>query len=45
MYILGWITVTGDPNYGMYPVFHSSAHGRPGNRSFYSNVTVDKLLD
>lgn len=45
MYILGWITVTGDPDYGLYPVFHSSAHGRPGNRSFYSNVTVDKLLD
>lgn len=45
MYILGWVTVTGDPDYGLYPVFHTSAHGRAGNRSFYSNATVDKLLD
>lgn len=45
MYILGWVTVTGDPDYGLYPVFHTSAHGRAGNRSFYSNTTVDRLLD
>ena len=45
MYILGWVTVTGDPDYGLYPVFHTSAHGRAGNRSFYSNATVDRLLD
>lgn len=45
MYILGWVTVTGDPDYGLYPVFHTSAHGRAGNRSFYSNATVDILLD
>lgn len=23
MYILGWITVTGDPDYGLYLVFHN----------------------
>ena len=33
MYILGWITVTGDPDYGLYPVFHTSAHGRPDRKS------------
>lgn len=43
--IMGWVTVTGDADYGLYPVFHSSAHGRPGNRSFYTNPEVDKLLD
>lgn len=45
MYILGWVTVTGDGDYGLYPLFHTLAHGRPGNRSFYSNPEVDKLLD
>ena len=45
MFLLGWVTVTGDADYGLYPLFHTSAHGRPGNRSFYSNPEVDKLLD
>lgn len=45
MFILGWVTVTGDGDYGLYPLFHTSAHGRPGNRAFYSNTKVDKLLD
>lgn len=44
-YILGWITVTGDADYGLYPLFHSSAFGRPGNRSFYHNPEVDNMLD
>lgn len=26
-------------------MFHSKSIGSPGNRSFYSNETVDKLLD
>ena len=45
MFILGWVTVTGDGDYGLYPLFHTSAHGRPGNRAFYSNPKVDELLD
>lgn len=45
MFLLGWVTVTGDADYGLYPLFHTSAQGRPGNRSFYSNPKVDKLLD
>lgn len=45
MFILGWVTVTGDPDYGLYPLFHSSQFGDAGNRTFYSNPEVDSLLD
>jgi peptide/nickel transport system substrate-binding protein len=45
LFILGWTTVTGDADYGLYALFHSSQHGSPGNRSFYSNDRVDELLD
>ncbi|MBS4206508.1 glutathione ABC transporter substrate-binding protein [Bacillus sp. FJAT-50079] len=45
MYILGWSNPTGDADYGLYALFHSSQKGNPGNRSFYENPEVDKLLD
>ena len=45
MFILGWVTVTGDPDYGLYALFHSSQHGEAGNRTFYTNPRVDELLD
>ncbi|OLS36871.1 glutathione ABC transporter substrate-binding protein [Bacillus sp. MRMR6] len=45
MFILGWTTVTGDADYGLYALFHSSQFGSPGNRSFYKNERVDELLD
>ncbi|MFD1363471.1 glutathione ABC transporter substrate-binding protein [Lentibacillus salinarum] len=45
MFILGWSTVTADADYGMYPLFHSSQHGTPGNRSFLDNEEVDEVLD
>ncbi|GAK04531.1 oligopeptide ABC transporter, periplasmic oligopeptide-binding protein OppA [Geomicrobium sp. JCM 19037] len=45
MFVLGWVTVTGDADYGMYSLFHSSQHGNAGNRSFYTNEEVDDLLD
>ena len=45
MYILGWGTTTGDADYGLYALFHSSTQGGPGNRSFYNNPVVDNLLD
>lgn len=45
MFILGWVTVTGDPDYGLYALFHSEQHGAAGNRTFYSNARVDELLD
>lgn len=45
LFILGWTTVTADADYGLYALFHSSQHGSPGNRSFYTNPKVDELLD
>lgn len=45
MYILGWVTNTGDADYGLYAQFHSSSLGSAGNRSFYKNEEVDRLLD
>ncbi|API91604.1 glutathione ABC transporter substrate-binding protein [Virgibacillus pantothenticus] len=45
MFVLGWVTSTGDADYGMYPLFHSSAVGEPGNRSFLENEELDKILD
>ncbi|RSK28780.1 glutathione ABC transporter substrate-binding protein [Bacillus sp. HMF5848] len=45
LFLLGWTTVTGDADYGLYALFHSAMHGSPGNRSFYTNTRVDELLD
>ncbi len=44
MFVLGWTTVTGDADYGMYPLFHSENFGEPGNRTFISNPELDELL-
>jgi len=44
-FILGWTTVTGDPDYGTISLFHSDFIGAPGNRTFFSNAEVDALLD
>lgn len=45
MYILGWTTVTGDADYALLPLYHTSSHGGAGNRTFFSDPEVDKLLD
>ena len=45
MFLLGWGTVTRDPDYGIYELVSTSTMGSAGNRSFYSNPTVDKLLE
>ncbi|SER79822.1 glutathione ABC transporter substrate-binding protein [Salipaludibacillus aurantiacus] len=45
LFLGSWGTVTGDADYGLYPVFHSDSHGMTGNRMFYSNEEVDALLD
>jgi len=46
MGMLGWGTVTGDADYGLYALFHTDQHVPAGsNRSFYSNGIVDALLD
>ena len=43
--ILGWTTVTGDADYGLFPIYHTSMHGSGGNRSNFSHPRVDELLD
>nr|WP_026688543.1 glutathione ABC transporter substrate-binding protein [Alteribacter aurantiacus] len=45
MFLGSWGTVTGDADYGLYPMFHSSNHGIEGNRTFYANAEVDALLE
>ena len=45
MFILGWVSVTGDADYGLYALFHSTQFGDAGNRTFYKNEKVDELLD
>lgn len=44
MFIGSWGTVTLDADYGLYPMFHSSNAGDPGNRSFLNNDKIDELL-
>lgn len=44
MFMLQWITVTGDPNYGLYPMFHTDSVGS-GNRWNYSNPELDSYLE
>ena len=43
--ILGWTNVTGDADYGLYPLFHSSNFGMAGNRGFLHNPRLDALLE
>ena len=45
MFILGWVTVTSDPDYGLYALYNSSQHGAAGNRTFFTNEEVDRLLE
>lgn len=45
MFLGSWGTVTGDADYGLYPMYHSSAKGAAGNRTFYSNKNVDEMLE
>jgi len=45
MYMLGWGCVTVDADYGLFPLFHTTQWAPGFNRSFYSNPTVDALLD
>jgi len=40
-----WGAFLGDPDYGMYELISTATMGAAGNRSFYSNPTVDKLLE
>jgi len=44
--MLGWGTVTGDADYGLFGLFHSSQHAPNGfNRGFYTNPRLDRILE
>jgi len=46
LYVLGWSTLTGDADYGLYPLFYSREWPRKGtNASFFNNEKLDQLLD
>lgn len=45
MYLGAWGVVTGDADYGLYSLYHSSAKGATGNRDFYANFEVDQLIE
>ena len=45
MSLMGWNTVTGDPDYGLFPLYHSANWGEAGNRQFFHHPRVDQLLD
>ncbi len=46
MYMYGWGTMTGDADYGLYALFHSTEKAPAGNNfTYFSNDTVDELLD
>jgi peptide/nickel transport system substrate-binding protein len=44
MFLLGWVSVTGDADYGLFPLFHTTEWAPKSNRVFYSNPRVDELL-
>jgi len=45
MFVIGWTSGTGDPDYSVYSLFHSDSVGAPGNRTFTENEELDALLD
>ncbi|MCD2137522.1 glutathione ABC transporter substrate-binding protein [Salinicoccus halitifaciens] len=45
MFAMGWTTVTGDADNGLYALYHSENKGATGNRSFYANDELDAALD
>jgi peptide/nickel transport system substrate-binding protein/oligopeptide transport system substrate-binding protein len=45
MFYLSWWADYPDPENFLFPLFHSSNHGPGGNRTRYSNATVDALID
>lgn len=45
LFMLGWSNSSGDADYGIGSVLHSSMKGSSGNRSFFDNPAFDALLD
>ena len=44
MYLVGWTMSAPDPDFGLFPLFHTSNMGT-NNFSFYSNTEVDAMLE
>jgi len=45
LFMLGWSNSSGDADYGLTPMLHSSMKGAPGNRAFFDNKEFDQLLE
>lgn len=45
MAVTSWTSVTGDPDYAVFPLLHSTQHGSAGNRSFFANEEADALME
>ena len=45
LFMLGWSNSSGDADYGMGSMLHSSMMGSSGNRSFFDNAEFDALLN
>lgn len=45
LFIMGWSNSSGDADYGLSAMLHSSLIGHGGNRSFFKNKKFDKLLE
>lgn len=41
----GWVSGTSDADIVLYPLLHSSSHGGAGNRAFYTNKELDKIIE
>lgn len=41
----GWISGTSDSDIVLYPLIHTESAGAGGNRAYYSNKEVDKLIE
>ena len=45
MFYLSWWADYPDPENFLFPLFHSSNHGPGGNRTRYTNIAVDSLIE
>jgi len=45
MFWISWWADYPDPENFLFPLFHSSNHGPSGNRTWYTNKTVDELIE
>lgn len=41
----GWVSGTSDSDIVFFPLLHSSSHGGAGNRAFYTNKELDKVIE